>query len=86
MKNVYELTAYNLAHGYRVEQRIFTNKKIAELSLQRLVDYLNHNHKLNPKQIDFVSNNDKQYRVVLDYQYAVQLRTIEIVKKACSYI
>ena len=86
MKNVYQLTAHNLHHGYRIEHRIFTNKKLAELSLQRLVDYLNLNHKLDSNEIDFVTDDKQQYRIVLDHQYSISLNTIEVIKKACSYI
>ena len=86
MKNVYELTAHNLKHGFRVEHRIFTSYRTAKLSLQHLVDYLNNNHKLNSSEIEYVSCQDKHYKVILSQQYSIVLNTIEVIKKPCIYI
>ena len=86
MNKVYQLTAHNLKHNFRIEHRIFTSKKAAMQSLDRLINYLNFNHSLDSKETQIISEDSKRYHVVLEHQYAVHLETLEITKKVCEYI
>ena len=86
MKKMYQLTAHNLKHGYKIENRTFTSKKIAMLSFQRLINYLNFNHNLNKNETQIITENNRKHHLVLDHQFAVNLETLEVTKKVCEYI
>ena len=85
MKYIYELTAFNFKHQYRIENRVFTSKKIADASLKNLIDYLVINNNLDSKEISLIKYSKDIERYTVDSLFNVSLIRLEVIKKICIY-